>query len=254
MQMRAREIINESMWLYPAKLEIRKEDNEEIKYLSPVFPREWTESNLGWRDLPNGGEEPIDNPKYRPDMDMNLSNDNMGDMMDSLGFNNDGDSSYNIPIDQFIQACQRWLKQHLDKPTGGRDSFEHERETTGGNINYEFILKKLIKDKTAELLADPELRKEAEALVRVASKAKDGNFFKGKYVDVESTMQELASRRATGQAEFEVQQLQAKNTQFKGPRMIQGGREEGYLNKKIMKALKIAQEGKSRGAEYISAA
>lgn len=252
--MRAREIINESMWLYPAKMTIRKDGDEEYKYLDSVFPKEWTDQNLGWRDLGDGDEEEIENPEYRPDLDMNLSNDNMGDLMDSLGFDNDGDSSYNIPIDQFIQAAQRWLKQHLDKPAGGRDSFEHEREISGQNINYDFIRKKLAKEKTEQLLADPEFQREVDALMRMVARPNVDQRWKDMYPDRETAVQVKLKRWVDSHVESEIHQLRLKNEKPVGPRMIQGGREDGYLNKKIMKALKIAQEGKSRGAEYISAA
>lgn len=258
--MRASEILVESMWLYPGKLTQMKFSDGVHKVIDSVLPKEWTQENLGWAN--NGKAEsdfdyeewPIDNPQYRPDMDMNLSNANMDDLMNSLGFDNDGDSSYNIPIDQFIQACQRWLKTHIGKQVGGRDSKEEERAMSGDNINYEFLLKKKIKDKTEELLRSPDIRQEAESLVRVAAKAAPGNPYKDLYPDVETTINVLATRRATAYAEYEIGLMKEKNKKPIGPRMIQGGREDGYLNKKVMQALKIAQEGKQRGAELISAA
>lgn len=41
--------------------------------------------------------------------------------------------------------------------------------------------------------------------------------------------------------------------QPKGPRMISGGRPEGYVNDVIMKMVKLAREGKKLGATHVSA-
>ena len=59
-----------------------------------------------------GDEEPPENPDYDPDLDLNLSNSNMREVFDELGF---GDPDSNVPIDEFIAFTTQWLKRHIGK-------------------------------------------------------------------------------------------------------------------------------------------
>ncbi|MAV94214.1 MAG: hypothetical protein CMA31_00830 [Euryarchaeota archaeon] len=58
-------------------------------------------------------KEPPENPEYKPDLDMHLSNSNMRQVMDELGYDTEG----NIPVDEFIGRSTQWLKKAIGKPS-----------------------------------------------------------------------------------------------------------------------------------------
>lgn len=106
--MRLDEIINESMTFTPYKYD------EEKKYWTFVFPEEWSDyyDRASEEELFKKGDyqtEPKKNPNYRNDLDLTLSNANMRDVLEELGFDREGG---NIDIDRFIKVATKWLNTH----------------------------------------------------------------------------------------------------------------------------------------------
>jgi hypothetical protein len=122
------QLINEGMDFWPTRAE--KQPNGQVYYV-PVFPPEWTDEFHGasreemdkwmYSDEEAG---PKKNIKYRPDLNMHLSNTNAITIVRALepylhhhgkttGQNvkiNHEDYSYNIPVDVFIGACKTYLQ------------------------------------------------------------------------------------------------------------------------------------------------
>ncbi len=123
---------------------------------------------------------------------------------------------------------------------------------SGGNIDYSFLRKKLEKEATDKILADPEFDRYVRSFMKVAAKSTN-DIWRAK-AEYDAAVAHLLPRKVEIYVNGKIHNLERETQKPIGPRMIQGGREDGYLNKKIMKALKIAQEGKTMGAEFISAA
>ena len=62
-------------------------------------------------------KDPIDNPDYKPELDLTLSNANMRQVMDELGYPTDLEDSPPFPIDEFIARTTQWLQKNLGKPS-----------------------------------------------------------------------------------------------------------------------------------------
>ena len=160
---------------------------------SSVFPNEWTDEldreNVDW-DRYHGGDyeyEPPQNPEFRPDLDLNLSNANMAYIMrDVLGFDSE-EHGFHVSIDNFLTKAQIWLQKNMGQTTPELPSQEEPR------------------DFKRSVTTDPE----------------------------------------TG--------VPAISGGHVGPRMISGGRREGYDENNIMRMIKIASLGKEMGATHVSA-
>ena len=61
-------------------------------------------------------KEPPENPKYKPDLDLNLANSNMRQVYGELGYSDDVEGM-NIPVDEFIGRSTQWLKKAIGKPS-----------------------------------------------------------------------------------------------------------------------------------------
>jgi hypothetical protein len=244
--MRYFELLKESLSLMPVSL-VKDEQFPNGVWRS-VFPDEWTNeydaNHPDYKKIMYGDsdEELPTNPNYNPELDMNLSNANMRDLMSALGFSSTEDG-YHIPIDQFINIAQHWLKQHIGKQAGGKDTIEEPREVGGKNINYDFLWKQVY-DKELKRILDSNST-HSRMYDRAAEKG--SKIIAGK--SKEEFLQTIAKRSADAAVEAE----KYKNEKPTGARMVHIGRPEGYLNKSIMRALKIAKEGKQHGATFISA-
>ena len=62
--------------------------------------------------------EPLDNPAYRPDLDVAFANGNAHHMMDRLGLGDHFEDGfgYDVPIDDFIAAAGRVLADVASNP------------------------------------------------------------------------------------------------------------------------------------------
>lgn len=85
-----------------------------------VFPQEWLVEYF----IPNGYDweaenlEDYRNPDYHPNLELNLSNRNFVYIMrDVLGFHGNSYGGFEVDIDQFINISQKWLRDHLGKPS-----------------------------------------------------------------------------------------------------------------------------------------
>lgn len=107
----------ESMNFYPS-------EEKKPKHWGSVFPDEWTsdvdKAKVDYARYHSDFDyEPPENPNYRPDLDLNLSNRNMFYVMtDVLGFPiEEGDYGYHIPIDIFLTKAQIWLQKQVGQTT-----------------------------------------------------------------------------------------------------------------------------------------
>ncbi len=233
--MRYREIITESMSVTPYRHDGEKRE--------PVFPPEWDEQWLFKHPAHLGiDEEPEKNPHYRPDLNLNLANGNAIEMMEIMGYPpNEG---YTVPIDEFIGRATQWLRRHVGKQVGGTDTHEEPREISGKNIDYRFGREQVYKREYESLIADPKIRKGASKMNAVTS---------GR-VTLDDWIKRIAAGRAqTAADEWEAAQ-RAANEKPIGPRIIHVGRRDGYMNDVISRAVRIAQEGKKRGATHLTVA
>ena len=177
--------ITESMNFYPSV-------EKKPKHWSSIIPMNWTDEldreNVDWERY-HGDDyeyEPPQNPEFRPDLDLNLSNANMAYLLgDVLGF--ERDDGFHVPIDMFLSKAQIWLQKNMGQTTPELPSQEEPREFK------------------RSVTTDPE----------------------------------------TG--------VPAISGGHVGPRMVSGGRREGYDETTIMRMVQIASLGKEMGATHISA-
>ena len=73
-----------------------------------VFPDELA-CELGWID-----GEPVPNPAYRPELDVNLSNVNAVDVLGTLGYFVD-EGTFEAPVGEFIERARRYLRSRIGK-------------------------------------------------------------------------------------------------------------------------------------------
>lgn len=66
-------------------------------------------------------DEPPRNPKYREELQLNLSNRNMGILIAALGYEISSDGLM-VPIREFLQAATFWLQENIGKKSEGFDS------------------------------------------------------------------------------------------------------------------------------------
>lgn len=121
--------LNESMSFTPYRYDKEKD------YWTWVFPDEWTayydpEHEKELDDARDYMTEPRKNPKYRGDMDLNLSNRNMIYIMRELGYDADMEGSRNIPIDDFIKRATKWINTHEESAAVPTTVSQKERRAT----------------------------------------------------------------------------------------------------------------------------
>tara|TARA_B100000941_G_C28459182_1_gene529718 strand:+ start:277 stop:726 length:450 start_codon:yes stop_codon:yes gene_type:complete len=61
--------------------------------------------------------DPKPNPDYKPELDLTLSNANMRQVMDELGYPTDLEDVAPFPIDEFIAKTTQWLQKAIGKPS-----------------------------------------------------------------------------------------------------------------------------------------
>lgn len=66
-------------------------------------------------DFDRSGKDPFDyqNPKYKEEHDLHLSNMSAYDVFDTIGY----DAEDTIPIDEFIAKTTQWLQKNIGKPS-----------------------------------------------------------------------------------------------------------------------------------------
>lgn len=57
-----------------------------------------------------------ENPDYRPELDINVSNQNFGLVIRTLGYEY-GEGDFMTPAFEFLAACRSWLAKNLNKPS-----------------------------------------------------------------------------------------------------------------------------------------
>lgn len=67
-----------------------------------------------WADNDDYDAEPRRNPHYRPELDLNISEANARDVIETLGLVYE-DSSFTCEIDQFINRCTSYLQSRVGK-------------------------------------------------------------------------------------------------------------------------------------------
>jgi len=88
----------------------RKFDKEKGYYYPVTGDQPKYEPDFYKRDWPYD-KDPKPNPDYDPEEDLSLSNANMREVMDALGY----DTEDTIPIDEFIGKATQFLKQSIGK-------------------------------------------------------------------------------------------------------------------------------------------
>lgn len=242
--------LNESMDFSPVKKANHPDHGE---YWSWALPKEWTDEYLS---ADYSRDEFPSNPNYRPDLALNMSNRNARIVMDALGVPGDGEG-YHMEINQFINLCVSWLRQHLNKPSKGFDTIFQQRTTNTSIVNFDFLARQ----------KENSLRKDASFIERMTDvynrfsnghpnivspegKARVGAGFVKKYPTFNDFL-DVRIKNAVddfiNQKKYEVEQ-----TQRTGPKMIEGGLDDGYINKQVKRMLDISREGIKHGATHIS--
>ena len=72
--------------------------------------------------------DPKPNPDYKPELDLTLSNANMRQVFDELGYPTDLEDVPPFPIDEFIAKTTQWLQKAIGKPS------PEEKPQQDGNI------------------------------------------------------------------------------------------------------------------------
>lgn len=89
-----------SMTFQASILTIENVDGKEMKFIKPVFTNEETNQYLNWDE-----EEPVRNPQYRPEFDINLANGNAIGLIEALGYEID-EPFFRAPIDEAIERIE----------------------------------------------------------------------------------------------------------------------------------------------------
>ncbi len=76
-------------------------------------------------------KDPKPNPDYNPEEDLSLSNANMREVMDTLGY----DAEDTIPIDEFIGRATQYLKKSIGKPSPAQPDQVDQRDGGGAFID-----------------------------------------------------------------------------------------------------------------------
>mgnify|MGYP001296913519 FL=1 len=63
----------------------------------------------------NPSIEPPENPNYKEELDLSLSNASMRDLFDTLGYPTDLEDRAPFPIDEFIARTTQWLQKAIGK-------------------------------------------------------------------------------------------------------------------------------------------
>lgn len=240
----------ESMSFSPVKLEQTNDYPNGI--WQSVFPREWIDeydtkhpdyAKYFYGDDDGGPPSTIINHAYKPELDMNLSNRNAREIMEILGFQED-DGFFHVPINLFIETAQQWLKRNIGQLQGGKETIEHPQQMSGQNIDLSLQKQKIINDyinkRRTEL--SPKFKETIEK-IRIRS---NSSLSSEEYL--EQILKDNAQRFADQWEEKEKQ----KYLKPTGPKIIDIGRDDGYFNKNIHRALMIAKQGKELGATHFS--
>lgn len=136
------------------------------------------------------------------------------------------------------------MKQNIGKQLGGKDTVVDQGPTSGHNIDLTFQKKKKIDDAVKQRIErmSPGLRSAFDNK-RIREKS---SLVLDEYIRQEITNQE--QRKADAWEENE----KRKYVQQSRATIIDIGREDGYFNKNIHKALLIAKKGKEMGATHFS--
>lgn len=62
-------------------------------------------------------DEYVPNPKYRPDLDLNMSNRNAIFVAEAIGMTITDGEVENMTIEEFIGRCDSWLRANFGKPS-----------------------------------------------------------------------------------------------------------------------------------------
>ena len=89
---------------------------DQPKYEPDFYKRDWPYD-----------KDPKPNPDYDPEEDLSLSNSNMREVMDALGY----DAEDTIPIDEFIGKATQFLKQSIGKQSPAQPD-QVDRRAGGG--------------------------------------------------------------------------------------------------------------------------
>lgn len=89
-----------SMTFQASILTIENVDGKEMKFIKPVFTNEETNQYLNWDE-----EEPVRNPQYRPEFDINLANGNAIGLIEALGYEIE-ECFFSAPIDEAIERIE----------------------------------------------------------------------------------------------------------------------------------------------------
>jgi len=222
--------LNESMSFYPYV----KKDTPDGPLWDWVFPREWLKPSLN-DPYSDQDEEEIPNPEYRNDLDLNITNRNAKIVMDALGFQFENGQYPVIPIDKFINIARRWLQTHIDKPSSGLD---HTTNETDDEL--------MIQAQTQIEHADTFIRKMVSKQLE-KDFPRQGGWTDDDWRRHENILNDLVYKLKQKM----IDSLFRKKKEERGARIFDFGLSPGYINQKILKMVKIAEEGKKMGATVV---
>ena len=108
----------------------RKFDKEKKLYYPVTGDQNKYEPDFYKRDWPYD-KTPKQNPDYDPEEDLSLSNSNMREVMDALGY----DADDTIPVDEFIGKATQFLKQSIGKQSPAQPDQIDRRQGGGAFID-----------------------------------------------------------------------------------------------------------------------
>ena len=115
--MRYSEIINESMSFSAGHSEKREDGNYWISDTDSgdrYAPEFYKNMDKYSKDL---DLEPPENPDYKEELDLSLSNASMREVFHELGYPTDLEDRAPFPIDEFIGRTTQWLQKAIGKPS-----------------------------------------------------------------------------------------------------------------------------------------
>lgn len=209
-----------------------------------VFPKEWMHRGE-WDD----NDVFTENPEYRPDLNLNLSNGNMIDVLGALGYHVDErDGTFDAPIDEFIARATAWLRNAIGKQSA-EEPDRVERSARGGELDLTLLKPRKYEEFKAAELANEDV---LATVRRVWDRLEKSNSvlpgqtwdtFRDKWIE---------KRAKTALDRWEADE-KAKHQSF-GPTIVHVGKAAGYYNERINRMVRIAREGKAMGATHVTAA